>query len=284
MVDFPYNISMNQKKRWSKKEIDLLKEVYNEGKLSDVAVKYFPDRTTYSVRNYAVRIGLKKSSSDGLNRRYKANISLFDNWTQESAYILGVIAADGCVRITPKSSVLAFCIGAKDKEWLELIANILGDYPVKNYTSYHRQIKKEYTTSQLRIFNKKLVQKVINLGIPEKKSLILNFPDVSKNMLHHFVRGYFDGDGSAYLKTSRSGNKHLKISFLGTKQFLLRLQKIFRDVGYSFSYLRPENNHWVLTLSNSSEIHKIINWMYQDAKIFLKRKRLKCLANTRPVN
>ncbi|MGK7895820.1 MAG: LAGLIDADG family homing endonuclease, partial [Xenococcus sp. (in: cyanobacteria)] len=96
----------------------------------------------------------------------------------------------------------------------------------------------------------------------------------------HFVRGYFDGDGSVYLKKSSSRNKHLKISFLGTKDFLSQLKRTFTDIGYSSSYLKPENNYWVLTLSDSSQLDKVISWMYQDAKIFMERKKNKCLVNT----
>lgn len=49
--------------------------------------------------------------------------------------------------------------------------------------------------------SQKTVDDLKQLGCIERKSLILKFPteeQVPFDLLHHFIRGYFDGDGSIF--------------------------------------------------------------------------------------
>ena len=61
------------------------------------------------------------------------------------------------------------------------------------------------------------------LGITPKKSLSLkiNFDLIPKELRNHFIRGYFDGDGSIN-KYQRENKKYLEweISFVSSKMFL----------------------------------------------------------------
>ena len=56
------------------------------------------------------------------------------------------------------------------------------------------------------------------LGVVERKSLILTFPteqQVPKHLMPHFIRGYFDGDGSVYKQ--KQGNTKIEIGGTGFK-------------------------------------------------------------------
>lgn len=56
------------------------------------------------------------------------------------------------------------------------------------------------------------------LGCTPRKSLTINLiPDIKKEFIPSFIRGYFDGDGSIY-QTGKI--KMWRISFTGTKNFL----------------------------------------------------------------
>ena len=52
-----------------------------------------------------------------------------------------------------------------------------------------------------------LINTLISYGCTPKKSLTLKFPDISifKNMdlIRHFIRGYFDGDGSVFISNEK---------------------------------------------------------------------------------
>ena len=54
---------------------------------------------------------------------------------------------------------------------------------------------------QLSLRSKIICEDLKKLGCLQKKSKILVFPtesQVPKNLIHHFIRGYFDGDGSVW--------------------------------------------------------------------------------------
>jgi hypothetical protein len=57
--------------------------------------------------------------------------------------------------------------------------------------------------------------------------------DLLGSLLNHFVRGYFDSDGSAYFKKTKNGIQLPKISFLGTESFLLTLKEKILCLGYT---------------------------------------------------
>ena len=73
---------------------------------------------------------------------------------------------------------------------------------------------------------------LIKQGCVPNKSLILTFPNkhqVPKNLINHFIRGYFDGDGSIsygiqerYSVRKKQNTKRLNINaqFIGTKEML----------------------------------------------------------------
>ena len=61
---------------------------------------------------------------------------------------------------------------------------------------------------------------LIKQGCVPNKSLILTFPNkyqVPKNLINHFIRGYFDGDGSIYEYSKTHAGS---ISFIGTESVL----------------------------------------------------------------
>lgn len=72
-----------------------------------------------------------------------------------------------------------------------------------------------------RIHNTKLVRQIINLGCFPRKSLTLKFPTfdiVPEQYMSHFIRGYFDGDGSV------SEGKNVKVNFTGNTEFIIALR------------------------------------------------------------
>ena len=73
--------------------------------------------------------------------------------------------------------------------------------------------------------SQKTVNDLKKLGCVEKKSSILTFPtsqQVPNNLIYHFIRGYFDGDGSICIT-----DKNYHISFVGTENFIKELYNYF---------------------------------------------------------
>ena len=83
---------------------------------------------------------------------------------------------------------------------------------------------KSFTRCRWNISNKHLWNSLNTLGCTPRKSLTLQFPDInifsSPELVKHFIRGYFDGDGClSYYKDSLKP----AISLLGTPEFLLKV-------------------------------------------------------------
>ena len=138
-------------------------------------------------------------------------------------------------------------------------------------------ISKSWSKKQrkLCITNKKLCNRLKELGVIEKKSLVLKFPKwLNKNLHKHFIRGYFDGDGSVFMveKYKRAG-----FSMMGTKDFITNCGKIIKEnTGCNFSMNQcGEKNTWNLSVDGNNQIEKVLKWLYENATVYMNRKHKK---------
>lgn len=230
--------------------------------------QYFPNRTRQSVNYQAFYLGLENKRNIG---RFNINIDFFKVWSEEMAYILGLIAADGNVIDEPKR--LTITLENKDRYMLEKIAGIMGS---------NRPIAKRKTgCNDFVITSGEIVTDLNQLGIFPKKSLSLEWIDVPEEYMNHFIRGYIDGDGCICLYPSyrqlqsgelRVDNK-FEISMLGTENFLK---------GIAFNISKHLNLPYQSNYQTSSKAKRlkyggkkaleIAKWLYKDATIFLDRK------------
>ena len=87
------------------------------------------------------------------------------------------------------------CLKTDDKYHIQkFLDDIKSSAPIR-----HREITlngNKYSAERTCVTSIKLVHDLIKHGCVENKSLILKAPTtVPKELLHHFIRGYFDGDG-----------------------------------------------------------------------------------------
>lgn len=164
--------------------------------------------------------------------KYHVNEAFFDNWTQEVAYVLGYFYADGSMedasylrgKYIRVSSVEKYSI-VRIKKWLDSEHTI-----VKQKSAW----KNGRTKYLLRIGSHKLYDKLTSLGLYPNKSLAIQFPNIPKAYLHHFIRGYLDGDGCVYFyrtqgKRNKLVTKKLSVIFTsGSSIFLERLNAILK--------------------------------------------------------
>lgn len=153
-------------------------------------------------------------------RKYQVNDNFFKRWTVESAYLLGFIAADGNV----SSNRLTFSICIKDFNQLDKIKKILNaNNPIKDYVARER-----YPQRSLRITSKTICEDLARFGVLPHKSLSLNWLSVVPNeLVFHFIRGYFDGDGCLSIRSNR---RNANLIILGTHNFLWGIKSCFDDV------------------------------------------------------
>lgn len=184
----------------------------------------------------------------------------------DKAYFLGLLYADGNVYL--KRNRVQITLQNEDIEILIKFANAIG------YTGPFYNDRKKYT--KMIICSKKMVQDLIRVGCIPKKSLILQFPtqeQVPEQLIGHFIRGYFDGDGSVYLQDG----KFPAASFTSTESFISTLTVILKSKGvdltnFSKRYKNIENSAGSVVVQRRSN-KAFFNFLYQDTDgLFLKRK------------
>lgn len=127
----------------------------------------------------------------------------------------------------------------------------------------------------LNMYSAHICRSLTNLGVVKNKSLVLEFPDISPNLYSHFLRGYFDGDGSLYRYAKNENNKRITLTFTSTEQFCVKIKEIVeKELGiYCGIYDASCHNGItkVASLSGTSAM-KLMDWMYKDADLYLDRK------------
>jgi hypothetical protein len=233
-----------------------LEELYYEQKksLEDVAKEYGTSRQ--NVMKIMKRYGLVRRPRSRARylameagkfpklMQYEINEKVFSIWSPQMAWALGLLLTDGHIHGNNVKLALV------DIDLLEKVKNIL------NLSKPIITSKQSYDKSKLihyLAFSSKRMREDLNkLGLIEKKSLILVFPDVPEKYIRHFIRGCWDGDGSVFFDQ----NKLVASYISGSKKFIERLVQELYKIGISkgVSYRYEKSGKRVLMPVISKEI------------------------------
>ncbi|RLD80848.1 MAG: hypothetical protein DRJ15_05980 [Bacteroidetes bacterium] len=223
-------------------------------------------------------------------QKIRYNENFFKVWSEEMAYVLGLIYTDGNLHIRKDRSgyelgTLSF--GQKDKELVEKFLNMIDCDATVRYRK--RQKIKNVTSGELYYFsigNNDLTNDLIKLGVTPNKSLNMIFPEIPDLFFRHFVRGLFDGDGSVYLDGAT-----LRVKLLsGSDQFIetlnIRLEKFsfpLRNIDKSYTIkdgIKTTNAN-VICYSAKSVVRKFYDFIYNNVEdhMYYNRKRKKFIDN-----
>ena len=249
--------------------VDLYK---NGDSLTNIAKKFNVSRKviTRIIKNNNIEITNLYNSKHKYNEDYFNKIDC-----EEKAYWLGFLYADGNVIYNKKYAV---DIGLSETDILHLKKLKYQLCSTSKITCRNIKLNDKFHRScRLIIHNKKIVEDLINLGCVPNKSLILKFPNnnqVPYKFLRHFIRGYFDGDGSVYLNKSKR-NYSLCVNFIGTYDFLNELNNYFienLDNYTKTNIYKKENGNSYFILKTRNQATSILDFLYNDSSIFLERK------------
>ena len=230
----------------------------NKISIKDCAIKFGVDR--HNLSKWIKEKGLKTKPH---NKQFiKSNIFSIIN-TEEKAYWLGFLYADG--NLSKSKNFISLELSIKDKKHLEKFRLFIGkELPLRN-DSYRCRC----------VFQDKLMyEDLIKLGCVPNKSLILTYPfytQVPKNLMKHFIRGYFDGDGSVYIS-----NNNIHISVIGTDNFLNSMvQEINLPKRKLYKNSKNNNSNCYFFSYSGTNAKKFLDYLYTDSKIYLERKYTK---------
>lgn len=218
------------------------------------------------------------------NRKYFCNEHYFDSInTEAKAYFLGLMYADGCV--FKKLDGFSILLIDSDIELLEIFKKEIC------YTGplLFREVQKKYKTRKnafsLVVTNEKLAVQLANLGCVPAKSLILQFPkngQVPKELMRHFIRGYFDGDGSfCVYQNKKTKAVRYEVVIVSTIMFLEKMIQECNhlDINWEFKSRIPGKSTRHLRNRGYNKVYRFLDWIYKDATVFLKRKYDKYIQN-----
>jgi hypothetical protein len=256
----------------TQQELKILEEDYNKGlSLQQLGKKYGWNSAWIHTMFRRNNISIRDLSKSHIVK--DCDYSFFSKIDNEAkAYFLGFLYADGS--ITHNSMKLT--LHKKDFHILKDFKKAIGSaHAFVNDRGYMRFC----------INNKQLYNDLLKQGCGHKKSLTLKFPtleQVPKNLLPHFIRGFFDGDGSInYSIDKKYGYIKWRTSFISTIPFNQSIQNILgENIESSISFLKlslEQDNKKLCYLSiggnKIDKIQKIYYYLYNDASIFLKRKK-----------
>lgn len=189
--------------------------------------------------------------------------------TAEKSYWLGFLYADGYVRHKSRSGHLKLKLKQSDIDHLILFKNhIQSSSPIKQYC----EVVKGYQCHccELNIYSLKLVNTLMAQGCVNNKSLILKFPTtINDELLSHFIRGYFDGDGTIYQTKNRPNSFSVRIA--GTKDILNGIASYLK---ISPHHIYQQNNIYLLNYNRINSIKIIKEIFYSNSSLFLNRKKI----------
>lgn len=209
---------------------------------------------------------------------YKDQFKIID--TEVKAYFLGLAFGDGS---TSYSKGYKFTMGSINTD-LEIYKAVHKAFPFFKLCTYPSHQNMIY----LDCYEKEFVTDILKLGLTQNKKEQdlkhnFNFPKLDENLVHHFVRGFFDADGSVYRPSRYRSRNNTRVEFgLGTQNFCLQLQKVLLKNNLDFKYYQRFKTtgfdkklyeSFTLLCSRRASSNKFADYIYKDATVYLERKK-----------
>ena len=214
-------------------------------------------------------------------RKWNLNEHYFDSIdTQNKAYILGLLYADGYNGIN--KSTVRIQLQYTDVELLKQISReIESDKPLKYINCSSKVASNGFISKdmyQLEAFSSHMCHTLDAIGMHQNKSLILEFPRFeNKSLARHFIRGYYDGDGSFTYSNANSAKRFQGlITITSTESFCEECLTILRkEIGIGGGIYDASCHNGitkVITISGNRQCKNVLDWLYFDADMYLHRK------------
>lgn len=197
-----------------------------------------------------------------MKRKYSIDDSYFKNIQHIQAWLLGILAADGCIC---KNTIT---ISQSGKEGLKIITYI------KKITNFKGNIlitqpKKGNIVYTLAIRSAEIIEDLKKYNIVPRKSLSYKLPILDDSIFYSFLRGYIDGDGCVGIYDNGLNAKYLQISLVGTKNFI---DNICKKIPIAAGILKKTENNVYEARWYGKKAKTIGSLVYSNNTIFKGKK------------
>ncbi len=251
---------------------ETLRELYVAQQLTLAQIATRCDVSEITVRRRLSELAIPIRSRGRLPKRLRDRPELENHspeWTADLAYVVGLIATDGCLSRDGRHLVLT----SKDVDLLETVRRCLGITARATATSN----EPPGSCHRLQWSDCVFYRWLIDIGLTPAKSLTLGPVAVPDPCFRDFLRGCIDGDGSITTYTDRY-NTFKKPTYVYTRLFVklvsasprflhwvrATVQRLIGLTG-SLTVQRVElrNDLWVLKYAKGESL-TLLRWLYYE--------------------
>lgn len=228
-----------------------------------------------SVRSVS-RVLVENGINTKLKRRYTIQNENYFEYidTEFKAYILGFIYADGFV-----GTHNDFCISLADKceDNLKILNTFKQELGI-DIDITHGYSNDGFGHYTFKFSNKKIVNDLNMCGVYTCKSLTMeDIPhNINPELMNHFIRGYFDGDGTilTYFDNYDKRQRYI-LEILGTDKYLEKIQHILcEECDIKRTKLKGNRVKGLFSIQQKGikNLLKIRDYLYNNATYYLTYK------------
>jgi hypothetical protein len=211
---------------------------------------------------------------------YTINDSIFQIIdTEEKAYWLGFLAADGAVN---KNGIISLQLKESDYSHVVKFRDFIGsNHPITKHNNTLNE--KIFISYRLSFGSKKIRTDLQKYNIINNKSFTFSPPLelIPLNLRRHFWRGIFDADGCISSSPDCKNKNSIKwqLMIVGNLSVISEYEKflkshIFTKSTFGKSLNCPSGKIYFYSLGGMSLVQDFLNVLYGDSIISLERKRL----------
>jgi len=204
----------------------------------------------------------------------KRKYNLKENWlknidSQQKAYFLGLMITDGTVHHKRDEATIG--LSETDIDVLKQISNIVyGEEIIHLYDV----IGSSTRCAKLGFYGKTFKDNLILNGCPPQKTFLTEYSATIPDHLHsHFIRGLYDGDGCIYI-----GKNRVVVDLVGTEMLcdgIIHVINNLYNLNIKFSKYKGKKHKGTICsmrINKKQDVIKFLDFIYNDAIIYIKRK------------